>query len=83
MTPGTSWVWRARLVRVLGVLVVFTLIELALWRFFLASSYYRVLFQPVALLVGLAGLAMLWRALRPRGAERREHERRHETRRGA
>ena len=71
-----------RLRHAIGVLAIAAVVELALWRFFLRSSYYHEIFMPVAGLVLLLASYLLWKTLRPRtGHERREDERRHVERR--
>ena len=72
---------RSRLQRALVVLVLAAVVEFALWRFFLVSSYYEQLFLPLALLVALVFLLALWRALKPRASERRAADRRRAERR--
>lgn len=71
MTP------RARLfLRLLPVWGVTLLLELALWWFFVRSSYYRDFFLPIAAAVAIAAVAVSVRAVRGSEGERRGRDRR-------
>jgi hypothetical protein len=75
-------VLRHRLLRALLVVLVTLAVELALWYYFVTRSYWRELFLPVAGIVALLGIVLLWRALRPRSPyDRRDHDRRRIIRR--
>ena len=73
---------RHRLLRALLVVLATLTAELALWKYFVARSYWHELFLPVAAIVALLGAVLLWRALRPRSTyDRRDHDRRRIIRR--
>ena len=81
-SPADPSIALPRLRHTLGVLAIVVVVELALWRFFLRSSYYREIFTPIAGLVLLLAAWLIWKTMRPRtGEERREDDRRHEERR--
>jgi hypothetical protein len=80
--PPPRDVLRQRLLRALLVVLVTLAVELALWYWFVARSYWRELFLPVAGVVALLGAIALWRALRPRSLfDRRYGDRRRSIRR--
>ena len=73
---------RHRLLRALLVVLVTFAAELALWNYFVARSYWREFFLPVAGIVALLGVVLLWRAMRPRSPhDRRDRDRRRAIRR--
>lgn len=74
-------VWRSRISRIASIWVVVAIIEYVAWRFFLRSSFYRELFEPVAIVVLITGVAATWRSLARRDRDRRGRERRRTDRR--
>ena len=74
-------IWKSRISRLASIWLVVAVVEYLAWRFFLRSSFYREFFEPIVIVVLLAGIAASWRALGRRESDRREGDRRRRNRR--
>ena len=72
---------RSRINRLIATWASAALAEALLWWFFVRNSYFRELFMPITVVVLILAIAISWRLMRVREAQRRGADRRHEDRR--
>lgn len=78
---SNSPVWRSRLVRLAAIWIITALVELAAWRFFLRSAFYRDFFLPLTVAVVIIALSASWHVMGRRPRDRRARYRRRRARR--